>query len=254
MKKFCWFFGCMLAVGMSSCSSSSTTATADEETTETLTILGSSSSGDADSSIILGLSDNSQVAFQQVLAGSPTSLAVDLYQIYLGESADCTDIELIEDNGETPEGFDMVNSPTLFSGEVAAGTYNCMVMVISDNMTFRPDDVAEAAFPGVCDSETDAVFDIYRTDSDDTAWIDVDGNEITATGTPDEPSVDRVSVFASTDPAAAIAALGISENQAGELTSGLTVPAEITFYADFSDSVSETDGNCWLEGGELGFR
>ncbi len=233
-------------ITLSACNSSTSSSSAD-----TLTILGSiDATGESAS-----LSPKTMKAdLDLATAGSPTSLSVDLYQIYVGASADCTDLTLIQDNGDAPETFDFVASPTLFSGEVVADTYNCFVMVLSDNMVLIPDATAEAAFPGVCVEGTEYTFDVYREDSDETAWKDIDGNDVIGQGTADAPVANTITFFASTDPTAAMAALGLGENQVGTLSGGLTVPGQTTFFADFSNSLADNDGHCWSEGGALGFR
>ena len=245
LKGFLFF---IMFLSATACSSSSTST----DSGDTLTVTGSSLATETSDSVSITLPG---LSADTTTSGSPTAFTIQLYQVYVGLSADCTDLTLVKDNGDAPESFDMLSSPTLFSATVDAGTYNCLALVISDNMIFTPDTTAAESFPSSCVAGESATFDIYRSDgSDSTTWKDINGDDITAHGTPSAPVADVITFFATTDTSAASTALGLSEFQVGELTGALTVPASVVFYTDFSNQVSENDGHCWLEGGSLGFR
>lgn len=199
-------------------------------------------------------------------AGSPTVFNLKLFGAYLTTAASCASpfVE-VANNGTTGSTFDMVGAPTLFSATPAAATYNCLILHMSDAMTFRPDATAAAAFPSSCSTSTDATFDIYRA-GESPAWKDKDMNDITASGTESAPAessttvsgttIPGVTIFASTDPTA-VTARGASTNQVLTLASAITVTSAtttLTLVTDFRDKVSENSGHCWMEAGTLAIR
>lgn len=188
-------------------------------------------------------------------SGSPETMILKIYAVYLSTHEDCSSPILVVDNGSTPVANDLSNNPVLIQASPPDGDYPCMILKISDNLTFRPDAEASAAFPAICPSNSDAVFDIYRTDSGD-SWKDLDGNVIAPSGTISSPGDDTVFVFASTNVSALLTGpFAPDPNQTQELTGSLTVPGQATFYVDFSGGVKGDDDRCSIEGGNgMGFR
>jgi hypothetical protein len=198
------------------------------------------------------------VTSQPAFLGTPTKLVMSVYALWLSPNTDCSDAVEVENYGDTPEDFDLIDSPTLFSGTPTPGTYQCLIMKISDNITFRSDATGVADNPSCVSTTTDHVFDIYRDDSgDDGTWIDIDGNTIAATGAVGDPGDDIVYIFGSTTPADLVAA-GVSVNQLLPLNSALTLPGSATFVFDFTDQVSTNNNTgtdyCWVEGPEMSFE
>jgi hypothetical protein len=183
--------------------------------------------------------------------GSPTEVRLNFYSVYLSENEDCSNPIIVQDYGNLPVQKNLSTGETLFEGNPPAGEYKCMILKMQDIVSFKPDAVAQAAWPGVC-SEGLHAFDIYRASSDDIPWIDIEGNDIVGHGEDEAPVADVVYIYATTN----LAALGNeSENQSLELTSGLTLPSTQTFYVDFTDGVSGMGNKCNLEKSEsMGFR
>lgn len=188
--------------------------------------------------------------------GGPERLLVKLYRAYISQNKDCTNPVLVTDNGSTGASVSL-GVDTLIAGNPEDGTYHCLILVMSDNLTFFPDAAAAAAFPSVCTQGTASTFDIYRTDSGDAGlWKDMDGNAITATGAGATAGDNTIVIFGSTDTTILQAGhYAPHANQTLDLSGPLTVPGQTTFFADFSNGITEADGVCKIEGGTgMGFR
>ncbi len=191
-------------------------------------------------------------------AGSPTTANVTMYAVYLSPNTDCTAAVLAGGDGTTAVTKDMVTNPVLFTGNPGGGTYKCIILKMSDNISFKPDATAAAAFAS-CVAGTASTFDIYRADTSST-WRDKDGGTTPAHGTHAVPASDTVFIFASTVPAdVAASTIHASPDQTLTLTAPFTIPATgsftATFTTDFVNKVTQSsdgggDGNhCWMDPG-----
>jgi len=190
--------------------------------------------------------------------GSPSSLTFKVYALYISLNADCSSLTEVGSYGSAGESKDFFDSSELFNRAAAAGTYECIAISVSDNIRFKPNAAAVTAAPAACESvDSEYTIDIYRADSgEETPWIDQENAAITATGSAGSLGDDRVVIYASTNPAAAMAraTAPIHENQLGELTSPLIVPGQTIFYADGTDQIVDNGSDCGLNGVEMGFR
>ncbi len=180
--------------------------------------------------------------------GSPTYEQVKLYTFWVSENPDCTSLVQLEDYGADGQSFDMFSNPTLFSGNPPDGTYNCIVIKLSDNMNFKP---AQSDGTGICVAGTTYTYDIARGDGEET-WVDQNFVPITIDG-----NENTVYFFASTDIAAA-EAKGVSPYQITELLSPLVSPGQVTMALDFTDMVFITEvagvQKCWLDMPTMAFE
>jgi len=188
--------------------------------------------------------------------GSPASMSITLYQAYGALAADCSGpLVTLADHGTAGRVVN-IGVDRLVEATPAAGTYNCLILKMSDNLKFIPDATASTAFPTTCTSGVTVTHDIYRQDSGDAgAWKDLDGSAIAATGTSSAAGDNKVVIYQSTNAAAMIAGTYAPHvNQTGTLTSAMTVPGGTTFYVDFRNGIAGAT-NCRIEGGQgMGFR
>jgi len=188
--------------------------------------------------------------------GSPDVMKVTLYQVYGALAADCSGtLETLADHGAAGKVITIGVDP-LVEATPPAGTYNCLIMRMSDNLKFTPNAAASAAFPSTCVASTEVTHDIYRSDSGDAGlWKELDGSAISGTGTSATPGDNTVVIYQSTSASAlAGGTYAPHTNQSGLLTAALTVPGAMTFYVDFRDGIAGA-GNCRIEGGRgMGFR
>jgi hypothetical protein len=191
----------------------------------------------------------SVVAAQQLdaqLRGDPTRYDVTFYRFYMARDADCSSPVLLGTFDASPLTFDLLTDPRLFTVRGAPGTYECIVMRISDVFTF----VSESSF-GNCTAGTTYTVDTYRDGQ--TGWRDVDGNPISGSGTDASPIDDQVDVFFTTNPAA-VQARGYSPFQITPLTNGATIPGTTNFVYDVTGQVVDDGMACRSAGGTYGFR
>ena len=181
-----------------------------------------------------------------ILTGAPSSITIRMYALWISQQADCSAPALVQTYGEGGQDKDFVESPVLFSGTPADGTYPCVILKMSDVLRMKP-----ATSFGTCVAGTEYSGDIYRDGESD--WKDVDLNPIVGHGTDEAPVDDHVTVFLARD-TAAVLARGVSTNQLVQLGSDLIVPGQSTFYLDAHEAV-QTDGtNCGLEPPYVSFQ
>lgn len=199
-------------------------------------------------------------AFCTGCAGSPTSINLKIYALAISENADCTDPQWIFDYGDTPIDVNMVNAPTLFRGRPPRGTFECLIMRMSDNITFRANQAAVDAHAGCTSTTEDIIHDVLRNDgSDATVWRDYQGELITKRGTVRAPVEDIIETFVTTNIAAPVSGpLGVSENQVLLLTEALQIPGSTVFYVDANDGIANNlsggENSCFLEEAIFGIR
>jgi hypothetical protein len=182
-----------------------------------------------------------------VSTGDPASIGISMYALYLSANGDCSDPVLVQDYGQDGVLKDLAQNPVLFSTQATDGTYQCVLMEMSDVIGFRP-----AATFGNCDAATDYRMDIYRDGQTD--WKDADLNQVTGSGTDEAPVDDHVTIAITMDTTAAITR-GFSTNQVIPLASPLVVPSQSTFYWNGDGSVTTADDGrpCGLEPGRPAF-
>lgn len=189
----------------------------------------------------------------KVLQGSPTNFVIKLYAIYISENEDCTNPIKIADFGAGKK-FNLFESPTLFSRELASGTYQCLILKMSDNLSYKvnQDAVAGGEGPlGSCiDTNTIHTGDIHRHNTENWYGLDNDSSD-------GDSSEQAIYIFASTnvDPDNDSSPRPeIHSSQSLQLIGPLVVPGKAIFYADFTDGIENGVGRCALEKGGFGFR
>ena len=181
-----------------------------------------------------------------VQSGTPASLTLTVYALYISHNDDCSAMQLVQDYFNVGVPKDMMSNPVLFSGSPAAGAYQCVAIKMSDVIHMAP-----ATSFGACVANADYPGDIYRAGQTD--WRDVNLNQIIGTGTDSVPANDHVTIFMARNAAGAIAR-GLSVHQVIPLASDLVVPAQTTFYWDATGTV-QTDGvSCGVNPGAPSFH
>lgn len=97
---------------------------------------------------------STQLAFS---ATSPTSLKIKVYQVAVALSADCSSPTVIFSSASGTE-KDFMTNPTLGSGSIADGTYNCVMITMDDVIKFTP----AANDGGSCLGGTEYSIDLCR--------------------------------------------------------------------------------------------
>ena len=244
----------------SGCSSSSSSDTPPADNSKgSLTITGSPTLTNALASPMMALDS------KPTITGTPTSVKIKAYSVYIAQNADCSSPVLVGDKGATADYQELMGAtkPILFSApSVTAGTYNCIILKISDILKFTPDTEAQTFSGGVCVAGTEVNFDIHKTETPTELWYDLDTNATnTGVGTFGASSEQTVFIYASMDPTAVMAHNSlIASTQILPLLNPITITAGQTvktaFVADPTNRMSVIPVNngvttadfCWLEG------
>jgi hypothetical protein len=251
-------FTLALYLGCSSSSSDSTTPAPPAATTGTLTIAGSATLANALTAPMLALDS------KPTISGTPTSVKIKAYRVYLAQNADCSNPVLVGDKDTTADYQELTGAtrPILFSAaSVTPGTYNCLILKVSDVFKFTPDAAAQANSAGVCVAGTEVNFDIHKTETPTELWYDLEtGGTNIGEGTHAAASEQTVFMFLSTDRDAARAHNPlIASTQGMPLLNPVTITAGQTtksaFVIDPTDRMSVVNIGfptptpyCWLEG------
>ncbi len=234
MSLFNRFTAAAVAVTLVACSTADTVAT---NGAPALVVYGSGSALGAS----LRMDGDSGAVF-----GPAGSLTIKLYSLYISTNADCSSPQLVQDLGAAGLNKDFMTNPVLFEGTPAAGTYQCVMMKMSDVLNMKPG----TTFGG-CVAGTNYAGDIYR--AGETDWVDQNLAPVIGTGTDELPSDDHVTIFMTRDTAAAMAR-GISNHQVVPLTSSLVVPGQTTFRMDASHAVATDGVQCGIEPPVMSFH
>mgnify|MGYP001826129165 CR=1 FL=1 len=211
---------------------------------------------------------------------SPDLVGLKIEQLWLGEKADCSDVTKVVDKGAAAEYVEMTTGPTLIDNDVAPGTYNCLIIKMSDIIRFSPNDIAETETIGVCLEAENYSHDIFRSNEsggDSEFWYDAEaGALLQAEGTRqtavNEDIVQSVFIYFVTDytipaggsadaPEASVLGVNpdINPHQLLALSSPVVVVESETtpgvFYFDFDNQVVVEDVTyCTLEAPDAGFN
>ncbi|MGE0171361.1 MAG: hypothetical protein AB7T49_01185 [Oligoflexales bacterium] len=105
------------------------------------------------------------------LAATPSIAKISVYQFAVSENEDCSDATVVIDNGDTPQEFDMLESPEIGKGVIPDGTYPCVIMVMSPELT-----AAAGEDEGVCEKDKEFSQNVCGR-GDDGSTVDLNGDE-----------------------------------------------------------------------------
>jgi len=130
------------------------------------------------------------------MALDASSLKLQVYAVMLSTSPLCTSPVTVFSSA-TPTEVDFLNAPTLGSGNPPDGTYNCVIIKMSDLIKFTPSTSA-----GRCSASTQYTADVCRSDNGGmTQAPDVAGASLCA-GTDPAPVADAVYLYLTTNASA----------------------------------------------------
>ena len=129
------------------------------------------------------------IAVTNILAADlnidPTYLKLKIYKFAVSTSVFCTNPVTIFET-DAPTYMDILQNPTFGSGQVADGTYNCVIIEFADIIKFLPNATSDSTH---CNSSTEATLDVCRSGSSKMS----DGTTTTCT-----VGEDRVAMYLST--------------------------------------------------------
>lgn len=216
----------------------------------------------------LGTHSPDQGVVQSLLADSNINVSelwIKPVQFWVSTSALCTNPIKVFDAGSLAdaEEADFTRIPPIGSGELPSGTYNCLIMVMSDQVRFLP---ASNSSSGNCSATTHVTIDVCNNNSVVTYTLP-DGTTGTCQGGIRTSRVEQmVAVYistgsTSTNPAGANAfqaPTSASDSTKGlNLTSPLIIggsSASTQFVADTTGKVQDSSGSCDMQPPVWGFQ
>jgi len=195
------------------------------------------------------------VGFSSFAVVNPSSVKIKVYGVALSLSADCSSPVNVFSSTTGTE-VDFVNALTLGGGNPADGTYNCVMITMSDNIKVTPATTEGACIAGtetsggVCHGEDSDVFDgtatstVTCTDAEDKVTLYLH------TGT---TRVDGGAAFYKpTSTTDATKGFALSAPFVVNTTTAATVVG--TFVANFTGKVVDGGSECGLNPPVFGFR
>ena len=191
-------------------------------------------------------------------AVSPSSVQVTVYAVAVSQYQDCSNPTIV---GNYPEGqiFDFKQNPAIFNGTVPQGTYPCVILQMSDVITFIP-----AESDGVsCVSGTTYSASVCRPSNSGqyTPMTISLNNAITYGTTTACTGNDVVTTFISTL-STGVDGLAFLQPDEDNIGNGLTLGSPFivsgtsagTFVVDFDNQIASNGGNCTLNRPSMTFR
>lgn len=191
------------------------------------------------------------------MALDASSLKLQVYSVMLSTSPLCTSPVTVFSSPTATE-VDFLSNPTLGSGNPADGTYQCVIIKMSDLIKFKP-----SASSGSCTAGTEYVADVCRSDNGGTTHApDAAGATTNCTGTDAAPNADAVYLYLTTNASAGSGGQTFIQPTSASSTSGLNLTAPLTiagsakskFVVNATGKVSGSDVTCGMNPPVFGFK
>jgi hypothetical protein len=192
------------------------------------------------------------------MALDASSLKLQVYSVLLSTSALCTSPVAVFSSA-TPTEVDFLNAPTLGSGNPPDGTYNCVIIKMSDLIKFTPSTSA-----GLCSNTTQYTADVCRTDNGGmTQAPDGVGAPTACTGTDAAPVSDAVYLYLTTNASAGAGGgstfmqpTSASSTNGLHLTAPLVIAGTATskFIVNATGKVGDDGVSCGMNPPVFGFQ
>lgn len=188
-----------------------------------------------------------------LLASSPSVAKLTVYQFAISKNKDCSDPVVVFSEASGKE-VDMEEGPTLGSGDVDNGAYECVIMEMDDEITFTPSET-----DGSCTADTEYSINVCRQFQEGTTIKStlLDGSEVTCTDDKEKIAVyiSTYSANSSDTPDPFNAPESNNSDSGIKLSSKLVVSAAITgqFKMDTTDKVDGSNDECDLQPPVFGF-
>ena len=201
---------------------------------------------------------------QSAWAVNASQVLISIYSVAVSTSADCSNPTVVIDNGATARQVDFIANSNLGSSSVANGTYPCVILKMSDVITFTP-----ASTSGSCTGGTQYTIDVCRANGSTYTPLTVSGTVGTygsttaCTGSQASPVDDKVSLFLSTQSTNSGSGGGQAFTRpASAGTNGFTLngaftvsgSATGTFVVNFNNKIDGSGATCDLQPPIFGFR
>ena len=193
----------------------------------------------------------------QAMALDASSLKLQVYSVMLSTSPLCTNPYTVFSKA-TPTEVDFLQAPTLGSGNPADGTYNCVIIKMSDIIKFTP-----SASAGLCTAGTQYMADVCRSDNGGmTQAPDAVGAPTMCQGTDAAPVSDPVYLYLTTNPGQAKGGNTFMQPTSASSMNGLKLTAPLViagtakskFVVDATGQVGDDGISCGMNPPVFGFQ
>jgi len=193
----------------------------------------------------------------QAMALDASSLKLQVYSVMLSTSPSCTSPVTVF-SSTAPTEVDFLANPTLGSGNPPDGTYNCVIIKMSDLIKFTP-----SSSSGSCTAGTQYVADVCRTDNNGmTQAPDAPGAPTACTGTDPAPLADVVYLYLTTNATAGVGGntfmqpIGANSPNGLNLTAPLVIAgtASSKFVVNATGKVDGSFSTCGMNPPVFGFQ
>jgi hypothetical protein len=185
------------------------------------------------------------------------SLKLQVYSVMLSTSPLCTSPVTVFAS-TTPTEVDFLAAPTLGSGNPPDGTYQCVIIKMSDLIKFTPSTSA-----GLCSASTQYTADVCRTDNGGTTQApDAAGAPTVCNGTDAAPVSDPVYLYLTTNVTAGSGGNTFMQPTSLTSTNGLNLTAPLViagaakskFIVNATGKVGDDGVSCGMNPPTFGFQ
>lgn len=177
-------------------------------------------------------------------ASTPTIAKINVYKFAVSASADCSDPITVFNEAEGLS-VNMEEGPTIGSGELADGTYPCVILEMDDEITFTPSET-----DGSCASGVEQKINVCRQFSETTTITSklIDGTTVTCTD-----AAEKIAVYISTNSSSTTEPMDpFNPPAAADSTSGIKLGSALvvsgttsgTFKMDTTGKVDGSNTEC----------
>ncbi len=191
------------------------------------------------------------------MALDASSLKLQVYSVMLSTSPLCTSPVTVISSA-TPTEVDFLATPTLGSGNPPDGTYNCVIIKMSDLIKFTT-----SASAGLCTIGTQYTADVCRVDNGGmTRSPDAGGAPVFCSGTDAAPVSDALYLYLTTNASAGSGGNTFMPPTAPTSTNGLNLTAPLVvagaakskFVVDAHGKVGDDGVSCGMNPPVFGFQ
>lgn len=196
------------------------------------------------------------LAASSAMALDASSLKLQVYSVMLSTSPLCTSPVTVF-SSVAPTEVNFLAAPTLGSGNPPDGTYQCVIIKMSDLIKFTP-----SATGGSCTAGIEYTADVCRTDNGGTTQAPDTGVPTACTGTDPAPVSDAVHLYLTTNSTAGSGGQTFMQPTGTTSTNGLNLTAPLIisgsasskFIVNATGAVSGADTTCGMNPPIFGFQ
>ncbi len=196
------------------------------------------------------------LAASSAMALDASSLKLQVFSVMLSTSPLCTSPVTVF-SSVAPTEVNFLSTPTLGGGNPPDGTYECVIIKMSDLIKFTP-----SSSGGSCAAGVEYTADVCRTDNGGMTQAPDTGASTLCTGTDPAPASDAVHLYLTTNSTAGTGGQTFLQPTSTSSTNGLNLTAPLVisgaasskFIVNATGKVSGVDITCGMNPPVFGFQ